>query len=98
VALHRSNEGCDPLRPQAITRLARPEEDRLARTSCLGAGTLACPICDAPVALGMAAVAAADPMNCPFCLHGGAVRDFLSLCAPSRPAHVEVRVVLRATR
>lgn len=98
MALQRSNEGSDPLRPQPITRLARSEEDRLARSACLGAGTLACPICDAPVALGAAIAAPADPISCPFCLHGGALRDFLSLCAPSRPAHVELRVVLRAMR
>jgi hypothetical protein len=35
-------------------------------------------------------------MGCPFCRHDGAVRDFLSLAAPSRPARVEVRVVRRA--
>jgi hypothetical protein len=36
----------------------------------------------------------ADALACPFCAHGGAVRDFLSLSAPQRPARVEVRVLL----
>ena len=30
---------------------------------------------------------------CPFCEHGGAVRDFLSLADPARPARVAVRVL-----
>jgi hypothetical protein len=29
-------------------------------------------------------------MRCPVCDHAGAVRDFLSLAAPSRPARVRV--------
>ena len=42
-----------------------------------------------------ARVTPAEPLACPFCAHAGAVRDFLSLRAPTRPAHVEVRVVDR---
>jgi hypothetical protein len=57
-------------------------------------GTLACPQCDAPVVLG-APVEPADWMGCPFCLHTGAVRDFLSLTPPTRPARVIVRVRLQ---
>ncbi|MDQ3675365.1 MAG: hypothetical protein M3401_00965 [Actinomycetota bacterium] len=94
MALDRSTDRSDPLRPQPIRRLARAEEHRRARSSLLGSGTLACPICDAPVALGATSVAPADTMSCPFCGHAGAVRDFLSLSAPSRPARVDVRVVL----
>ena len=41
----------------------------------------------------MGAVSPADPVACPFCDHGGAVRDFLSLADPARPARVAVRVV-----
>jgi hypothetical protein len=37
-------------------------------------------------------MAPADALDCPFCAHGGRVRDFLSLAAPTRPARVEVRV------
>ena len=37
----------------------------------------------------------ADPIACPFCGTSGAVRDFLSLEDPARPARVVVRVVLR---
>ena len=40
-------------------------------------------------------VGPADPIGCPFCGTAGAVRDFLSLEDPSRPARVVVRVVLR---
>jgi hypothetical protein len=74
------------------------EEHRVGRSSTLGAGTLACPSCDLPVALAAGRAAPADPLGCPFCGHAGAVRDFLSLGAPSRPAHVVVRVVAPARR
>jgi hypothetical protein len=36
-----------------------------------------------------------DPLGCGFCEHVAAVRDFLSLAAPPRPARVEVRVFRR---
>jgi hypothetical protein len=61
----------------------------------LGTGTLACPACDAPV-LTAGTVAAHDPLDCPFCGHAAAVRDFLSLAHPARPARVEVRIAHRA--
>ncbi len=96
MALHGNNEGSDPLRPEPIRRLEEAGEYRLARASRLGSGTLACPLCDAPVVLGMSPASPADPMGCPYCHHAGSVRDFLSLESPSRPAHVEVRVVLRS--
>ena len=57
----------------------------------LASGTLACPECDAPV-MPAGAVSPADGLSCPFCLHAGAVRDFLTLGEPTRPARVVVRV------
>jgi hypothetical protein len=98
VALIRGSDGSDPLRPQPIRRLAHAEEHRLARSSRLGGGTLACPRCDAPVVLGLSPAAPADPMSCPYCRLAGTVRDFLTLGSPSRPARVDVRVVLRTAR
>ena len=92
--MHGNTEGSDPLRPEPIRRLENAAEYRLAHGSRLGSGTLACPMCDAPVVLGMSPAAPSDPMGCPYCHHAGAVRDFLSLESPSRPAHVDVRVVL----
>lgn len=65
------------------------------RTGHLATGTLACPVCDAPVSPGPGVLAPPDPLQCPVCAHAGAVRDFLSLAAPSRPARVQVRVVRR---
>ena len=62
------------------------------QTSRLGVGTLACPHCDAPVAIARPLTPVA-PLACPYCGHAGALRDFLSLSAPSRPARVVVRVV-----
>jgi hypothetical protein len=74
------------------------EERRVGRSRRLAVGTLACPACDAPVAPAAGPLAPADVLRCPYCLHHGAVRDFLSLAAPSRPARVDVRVTERASR
>ena len=68
-------------------------EHEAARSARLATGTLACPRCDAPVALTAGPVAPSDALECPFCRHGAAVRDFLSLTLPSRPARVQVRIV-----
>ena len=76
----------------------RPEqliEERRSRSGHVATGTLACPLCDAPVALATAFAGPADPLGCPFCDHSGAVRDFLSLQAPSRPARVAIRIIAR---
>ena len=69
------------------------EERRATRSTVVATGTLACPRCDSPVSPGGRALAPAAPLGCPFCAHTGAVRDFLSLASPSRPARV--RVVVR---
>jgi hypothetical protein len=79
--------------------LDRPEpaEHRHSeRSTRLGTGTLACPRCDAPVALGAGAHSPAEPLWCPYCRHGARLRDFLSLSVPSRPARVGVHVRVRA--
>jgi hypothetical protein len=68
-------------------------ERRTARSTIVAVGTLACPSCDAPVALTGGPISPAAPLDCPFCSRGGLVRDFLSLGEPSRPARVVVRVV-----
>jgi hypothetical protein len=72
-----------------------PQEIRIARSRPLGFGTLACPHCDAPVAPAAGGMSVTDGLGCPFCLHAGLVREFLSLAAPTRPARVELRVVRR---
>jgi hypothetical protein len=68
-------------------------EHRIRYSDRLASGTLACPACDAPVS-PVGRMAPAQAIGCPFCGHGGAVRDFLSLAPPTRPARVVVRVVL----
>jgi hypothetical protein len=70
-------------------------EERRTRSGRLATGTLACPLCDAPVALAFGFAGPADPLGCPYCDHTGAVRDFLSLAGPSRPARVAVRIIAR---
>lgn len=98
MALHRGIDGSDPARPQPIERLVdRHEERRDSRSQTMAEGTLACPDCDAPVA-PVGTMAPGDAMGCPLCSHTGAVRDFLSLAAPTRPARVDVRVVMRVGR
>ena len=93
MALQRGFDGSEPLRP--VGRLSGIEElRRIERTRVMAAGTLACPACDAPVSPGPHGLSPSEPLRCPFCGHGGAVRDFLSLDAPTRPARVEVRVVV----
>jgi hypothetical protein len=99
VALQRGIDGSDPVRPESIGRLGGTQEERrVTRSRVLAAGTLACPACDAPVAPAVPpapALTPGAPLSCPVCAHAGAVRDFLSLATPTRPARVEVRVVER---
>ena len=63
------------------------------RAGILDVGTLACARCDAPVALGGRTAQPSEQMSCPYCLHTAAVHEFLTLGAPTRPAHVVVRLV-----
>jgi hypothetical protein len=99
VAFHRGIDGSEPVGPEPVGRLGGTQEERrVARSSRLAIGTLACPSCDAPVFPAGGPLSPADPISCPFCRSAGAVRDFLSLSAPSRPARVEVRVVQRRRR
>jgi hypothetical protein len=82
-----------------VPLLDRPEpaEHRHSdRSNRLATGTLACPRCDAPVALGPGAHSPVTALRCPFCRHGARLRDFLSLAAPARPARVAVRVSVNA--
>jgi hypothetical protein len=71
---------------------AREEHRRIAPADRLGAGSLACPSCDAPVSIGPAALTPASPLSCPFCARSGPLRDFLSLALPTRPARVTITV------
>ena len=97
MTFQRGIDGSDPLRAQPVAAQAGAYEDRDASRSWrLGTGTLACPRCDAPVALGGRAVPLTAVLDCPFCRQTGPVRDFLSLATPSRPAFVEVRMRPRA--
>jgi hypothetical protein len=72
--------------------VAFEQERRLGRSTRLGVGTLACPDCDAPIAIGTERLAPGDQLTCPFCWRRGPVREFLSLVPPSRPTRVVVRV------
>ncbi len=97
MSFQRGVDGSEPLRPEQVGRLGGAhEERRVIRSSRLATGTLACPSCDAPVAPGDGPLTPAQPLACPYCGRAGAVRDFLTLGAPSRPARVVVRVVRRA--
>lgn len=75
--------------------LVHEQRRQTARSSRLGAGTLACNRCDAPIAIGPEPVSVADQLICPYCEHRGTARDFLSLALPTRSAHVTIRVSYR---
>jgi hypothetical protein len=97
MSIQRGIDGADPVRPQPLEQPAGPREIRRSgRTWLLGTGTLACPACDAPVVPAAEPMSPADALSCPVCFHAGAVRDFLSLVTPTRPARVDVRVVTPA--
>ena len=72
------------------------ERRKATRSDVLGAGTLACRRCDAPVDPGPSPLSLSAPLACPFCDARGPVRDFLSFTKPTRPAHVVIRVALPA--
>jgi hypothetical protein len=92
VSIHRGIDGSEPLRPEPIGTVGGTHEERRnTRTSVLAAGTLACPECDAPV-FPSGPLRPSDALACPYCGRDGAVREFLSLGEPTRPARVVVRV------
>ena len=89
MAFHRRIDR-EPLGTSGGTEELRPASD----SSELAIATMACPECDAPV-MPAGRVRPADLATCPFCGTSGAVREFLTLEDPARPARVVVRVVLR---
>ena len=93
MLFERRSDAAGPLRPEPITRLE--EDRRLGRAWRLGTGTLACPRCDAPVVPDGPA-SPATLLECPYCEHTGALREFLTLGEPARPTRVAIRVVPRA--
>jgi len=94
VSFQRGIDGPEPVDADGVGGRIQIQDERRTRSTRLGVGTLACPRCDAPVALAgpLSPVAA---IACPFCGHGGPLHEFLSLGAPTRPARVVVRVVER---
>jgi hypothetical protein len=97
VAFQRGIDGPDSVQPEPVgSRQVRPHRYRTSASSILASGTLACPECDAPIAPPPSGLSPADALGCGFCRHSGAVRDFLSLEPPTRPARVVVRVTRRA--
>lgn len=96
MAFQRRIDGSDPVRSEPVTRAGGTEEQRrTARSTRVASATLACPRCDAPVALADR-LSPADRIACPFCRHAAPLRDFLSLAEPTRPTRVEVHVVAPA--
>lgn len=80
--------------PEPANRPAGSYEVRRARSSRMATGTLACPRCDAPLALA-GAIVPSTALACPYCGHGGAAREFLTLGEPTRPQRVVIRVSAR---
>jgi hypothetical protein len=92
VSFQRGIDGSDPVDAKGVGGRLEIHHERRTRSTRLGTGTLACPDCDAPVAIA-GPMSPAAALACPYCGHAGALRDFLSLAPPSRPARVVVRVV-----
>jgi len=69
---------------------------RADRNGVIAIGTIACPRCDAPIAIGPDEIALTDRLTCPFCERQGPVRGFLSLVLPTRPTRVQVRLRIRS--
>jgi hypothetical protein len=93
VSLERRDTG--PERRDAVPGQVEIRREQ-RRNGIVASGTLACPVCDAPVA-PYGAMPLTASLVCPVCEHIGRVRDFLSLATPTRPAHVVVRLA-RSTR
>jgi hypothetical protein len=98
MGFQRGIDGSEPVGSGPVGDVAGTYDYRRTTRGRLGTGTLACPQCDAPVALLRGPVAPTDELACPYCHHSAAVRDFLSLAPPTRPARVQVRVVLAPAR
>jgi hypothetical protein len=81
-------------RPDASEQSGRQviQWQRAARSDRLAEATLACALCDAPVAIGPGRLTLSDTLTCPFCEHRAPVRDFVSLARPARATRVVVRV------
>jgi len=94
VSFQRGIDGPEPVDADGVGGRIQIQDERRTRSTRLGVGTLACPRCDAPVALA-GPLSPVAVIACPFCGHGGPLREFLSLGAPTRPARVVVRVVER---
>ena len=92
MAFEREIESSDPQRGRPVAPLRELRRD--VRSGRLATGTLACPECDAPVAIA-GGLSPAAPLACPYCGHGARLREFLSLGEPTRPARVEVRIAPR---
>ena len=93
MGIQRGIDDSEPIR--RIGDEVSHEEHRVARSTVVAVGTLACPSCDAPVALGETRVSPPDPLACPFCDHYAPAREFLSLEPPVRPTRVAVRITAR---
>jgi hypothetical protein len=88
--IERRFDSSEPVRPEPIEQRTRAQEHRWATRSWrIATGTLACPQCDAPV-VPAEPLSPPTPLECPYCAHLAAARDFLSLAPPTRPTRVGV--------
>ena len=81
--------------PRVRAEPVEQRQRRAQRDGLVATGTIACPRCDAPVAIGPGELALTHRLTCPFCAHGDVARAFLSLAVPTRPTRVEVRIRFR---
>jgi hypothetical protein len=94
VGLHLDHGGSERLGTDGEARSARPAREWAIlrqRPELLAEGTLACPRCELPIALG-ARVAASEGLACPYCERHGPANEFLRL-GVSGPRGSQVAVI-----
>ena len=92
MSLQRGVDGPEPLRFEPVARLDGTYELRRSQAPLAPRHRHArLPALRRAGRARRPPAAPADALACPFCGHAGALRDFLSLAAPARPARVDSR-------
>lgn len=90
MALHLDPEHHGPEKRSEGDRIEREELRPASAATALATGSMICPACELPIAVGTA-LPAADPMSCPFCDHTAPARAFLRRDAFDVPSnHVDL--------
>lgn len=86
MALHLDPDHHGPQKRLGGERVEREELRPASAASALATGSMICPTCELPIAVG-AALPAASPIACPFCDHTAPARAFLRRDAFDLPSN-----------